>query len=72
MGMSIPRKSDKGYRIFALAYFIPFDIDNLLLKPGRTADSTFEGATYSVLLKIWEKRPYTILAVDTSHLPEVM
>ena len=33
MGMSIPRKSDKGYQTFALAHFIPFNIDNPLLDP---------------------------------------
>ena len=58
MGMSIPRKSDKGYQIFALAHFIPFDIDNPLLKPGEPVDSVFENVKFSdrhlQILNNWE------------------
>ena len=58
MGMSIPRKSDKGCRIFALAHFIPSNIDNPLLKPGQTVESTFEGSTFTErrlqILSNWE------------------
>ena len=58
MGMSIPRKSDKVYRIFALAHFIPFDIDTPLLRPGQTADDIFEGTGFTErhlqILNNWE------------------
>lgn len=58
VGMSIPRKSDRGYRVFALAHFIPFNIDNPLLKPGQTADDIFESAQFSdrhlEILRNWE------------------
>ena len=58
MGMSIPRKSDKGYRMFALAHFIPFDIDDPLLKPGQTVDDVFEDARFTdrhlQILNNWE------------------
>ena len=57
-GTSIPRKSDKGYRIFALAHFIPFDIDNPLLRPGQTVDDIFEGMQFTErhlqILNNWE------------------
>ena len=46
VGMSIPRTSDAGYRIFALAHFVPFDIDNLLPGPGRTIDDVYENANF--------------------------
>jgi len=58
VGMSIPRKSDKGYCVFALAHFIPFDIDNLLLRAGQTATDTFESSEFSPkhlqILDNWE------------------
>ena len=58
MGMSIPRKSDKGYQMFALAHFIPFDIDNPLLKPGQTVDDVFWSAHFAdrhrQILSNWE------------------
>jgi hypothetical protein len=58
MGMSIPRKSDKGYQMFALAHFIPFDIDNPLLKPGQTVDEIFNSGGFSPrhsqILDNWE------------------
>ena len=58
MGMSIPRKSDKGYRMFTLAHFIPFDIDDPLLKPGQTVDDVFEDARFTdrhlQILNNWE------------------
>ena len=47
VGMSIPRKSDKGYRMFALVHFIPFDVDSPLLKPGQTADDVFESPNFT-------------------------
>jgi hypothetical protein len=58
MGMSIPRESDKGYRMFTLAHFIPFDIDSPLLKPGQTVDDVFESVRFAdrhlQILSNWE------------------
>ena len=58
MGMSIPRKSDKGYRMFALAHFIPFGIFDPLLKPGQTVNNVFESAKFTnrhqQILDNWE------------------
>jgi hypothetical protein len=58
VGMSIPRKSDKGYQIFALSHFIPFDIDNPLLRPGQTAGDIFGSAGFTEgnlrVLNNWE------------------
>ena len=58
VGMSIPRESDKGYCVFALAHFIPFDIDNPLLHAGQTAADTFESSEFSPkhlqILNNWE------------------
>ena len=56
--MSIPRVSDKGYQMFALAHFIPFDVDRPLLQPGQTADDVFKSAQFSdrhlQILDNWE------------------
>lgn len=58
MGMSIPRKSNKGYWTFTLAHFILFDTDNPLLMPGQTADSIFENMQFAErhlwILNNWE------------------
>ena len=58
VGMSIPRASDKGYRMFALAHFIPFDIDNPLLKPGQSTDNIFDTVQFTdrhlEILNNWE------------------
>jgi hypothetical protein len=58
MGMSIPRELDKGYWMFALAHFIPFDINSPLLKPGQTVDDVFESARFAdrhlQILSNWE------------------
>ena len=57
-GMSIPRKSDKGYKMFALAHFVPFDINNPLLRHGQTTDDVFEHAQlterHQQILNNWE------------------
>jgi len=56
--MSIPRKSDKGYQIFALAHFIPFDVENSLLRPGQTVGDIFDDACFTgehlQVLNNWE------------------
>ena len=58
VGMSIPRKSDKGYHMFALAHFIPFNIDHLLLCPSQTVTDVFDSSVFSSrhlhLLDNWE------------------
>jgi hypothetical protein len=58
VGMSIPRKSDKIYDMFALAHFVPFDIDHPLLHPGQTATEVFNSNEISSrhlqILDNWE------------------
>ena len=58
VGMSIPRKSDKAYHMFALVHFIPFDIDDPLLRRGQTATEVFKTAEFSPrhtqILDNWE------------------
>ena len=58
VGMSIPRKSDKIYHVFALAHFMPFDIDNPLIHPGQTAMEVFNSGEFShrhlQILDNWE------------------
>ena len=58
VGMSIPRKSDKAYHVFALAHFIPFGVDNPLLHPGQNATDVFDSETFSPrhtqILDNWE------------------
>ena len=58
VGMSIPRRSDKGYSMFALAHFIPFGIDNPLLRPGQIAGDVFNSTQFSSrymqILDNWE------------------
>ena len=58
VGMSIPRKSDKAYHMFALAHFTPFDIENPLLSPGQNATEAFNPNGFSSrhvqILDNWE------------------
>ena len=58
VGMSIPRKSAVSYHMFALIHFIPFDIENPLLRPGQTATDVFNSSEFSPghlqILDNWE------------------
>ena len=58
VGMSIPRKSDKVYHMFALVHFVPFSVDTPLLCPGQTAMEAFDSSelspTHLQILDNWE------------------
>ena len=58
VGMSIPRRSDKDYCAFALAHFIPFDIDNPLLSATQNVTTAYNSTEFSSrhleIMENWE------------------